>query len=286
MLIEFRYLYYLRLFDEPGDAGRGAAVYGRLHCADCHSLGSQGGAPGGPLDALSAYPSSLPLAQAMWNASAEMQREQRARGVRIPEFRGSEMAHLQAYIRAEGLRDGRDVPLLPLPDPARGERAFHEKGCSTCHGGPDASVDITRSTLSRAGSEITGLLWNHSNIMADEMRRRGVGFPRFSGTELSDLVAYLYFLGYRGVAGEGETGAEVFAQKRCSSCHAGPDGSAPDLMQGQRDNMELATAMWNHAPQMHEQMADQAVSWPKFEAGEMRDLAAYLQSLTKTRDGP
>ena len=43
------------------------------------------------------------------------------------------------------------------------------------------------------------------------------------------------------------------------------------------DSMALSAAMWTHAPEMHELMAEQAVVWPKFEAGDMEDLAAYLR---------
>ena len=39
-------------------------------------------------------------------------------GIRIPEFRGSEMTHIQAYIRAEGLRADREV----VPAAERAER--------------------------------------------------------------------------------------------------------------------------------------------------------------------
>ena len=44
------YLYYLRLFDEPGDPARGAETYARLQCAECHTLGRRGGESGGSLD--------------------------------------------------------------------------------------------------------------------------------------------------------------------------------------------------------------------------------------------
>lgn len=43
--------------------------------------------------------------------------------------------------------------------------------------------------------------------------------------------------------------------------------------------VELASAMWNQAPQMHRTMAERTSFWPKFEPGEMRNLAAYLWTL-------
>ena len=276
------YLYYLRLFDEPGDAVRGADTYARLHCDECHKLGGAGGLGGGSLDRFSAFPSPTPLAQAMWNAGPRMQQEQLRRGSPIPQFTGHEMADLQAYIRAEGLRKGREVELQPLPNPMRGAEIYRDKRCAVCHESTRGQApNITRSALSKTVSEITGLLWNHSYAMNEQMATRGIPFPRFEGTELSDLIAHLHFLGYTGEDGDPETGAVVFVEKGCADCHGAGVEDVPDLTAAleRTDRAGLAAAMWNHAPQMHRAMAEKAPFWPKFEPGEMRSLAAYLRSL-------
>jgi mono/diheme cytochrome c family protein len=276
------YLYYLRLFDDPGDPVRGADTYARLQCVGCHTLAGRGAPIGGPLDRFGAYPAPTPLAQAMWNAGPPMQREQLRLGRPIPQFTGHEMADLQAYIRAEGRRSGREVALLPLPNPVRGAEVYRSKQCGACHDrGAGRAPDITRSALSKTAAEITGLLWNHSYAMGNEMAARGVPFPRFSGSELSDLIAHLYFRGYVGEAGDARRGSMVFAEKGCAACHGQGVGGAPDLsaMLKRTDRAGLASAMWNHAPQMHRLMAEEAPFWPKFEPGEMRDLVAYLRSV-------
>jgi cytochrome c551/c552 len=276
------YLYYLRLFDEPGNAVRGADTFARLQCDGCHSLGGRVGTGTRPLDRFGAYPSPTPLAQAMWNAGPRMQQEQLRRGSPIPQFTGHEMADLQAYIRAQGRRSGRDVELLPLPSPSRGALIYRSKQCGTCHDrGQGPGPDITRAALSKTASEITGLLWNHSYAMGAMMSARGVPFPRFGGSELSDLVAYLYFRGYLGQEGDAATGAAVFKEKGCAACHGAGIAGAPDLAAALEriDRAGLASSMWNHAPQMYRLMAEKAPFWPKFEPGEMRDLVAYLRRL-------
>jgi cytochrome c551/c552 len=277
------YLYYLRLFDEPGDVVRGADTFARLQCDGCHSLGGRGGRIGQPLDRFGTYPSPTPLAQAMWNAGPLMQQEQVRRGNPIPQFVGHEMADLQAYIRAEGRRTGRVVELQPLPSPERGALVYRSKQCGACHDRPRGTApDLTRSALSKTVSEITGLLWNHSYVMGETMAARGIPFPMFSGTEFPDLIAHLYFRGYVGQEGNAARGSAVFAAKGCAECHATGVAGAPDLgaVLKRTDRAALASAMWNHAPQMHRLMAEKAPFWPKFEPGEMRDLAAYLRSLT------
>lgn len=277
------YLYYLRLFDEPGNAVRGADTFARLQCDGCHRVGGRGGTIARPLDRFGVYPSPAPLAQAMWNAGPRMQQEQLRRGSSIPQFTGHEMADLQAYIRAAGRRGGREVELQPLPSPDRGALVYRSKQCGACHDrGQGRAPDITRAALSKTASEITGLLWNHSYAMSAMMRARGVPFPSFRDSELSDLVAYLYFRGYVGEEGDAARGAAVFKSKGCSACHGSGMAGAPDLgaVLGRTDRPGLASAMWNHAPQMHRLMAEKAPFWPKFEPGEMRDLVAYLRGLT------
>jgi len=275
------YLYYLRLFDNPGDPLRGADTYVRLHCADCHNLAGNGGTGGGSLDDFGAYLTPAPLAQAMWNAGPRMQKEQLGRGRSIPQFTGNEMADLQAFIRAEGFRPDREIKLQPLPDPLRGAQVYRGKRCGTCHdSGRGLAPDLTDSVLSRTVAEITGLLWNHSYAMSAGMAAQGVPFPRFEDSEFADLIAYLYFLGFVSQEGDAAEGARVFAGKGCTSCHQGGAEGVPDLSQDRElaDPIGLAAAVWNHAPQMHSLMAEKSAFWPKFEPGEMRNLAAYLHN--------
>ena len=113
-------------------------------------------------------------------------------------------------------------------------------------------------------------------------------FPRFAGSELSDLIAHLYFRGYIGEDGDPKRGSTVFAERCCAACHKQGVGGAPDLSSVLRrtDRADLASAMWNHAPQMHHLMAEKGLFWPKFEPGEMRDLVAYLRSLAPTPGKP
>jgi cytochrome c2 len=278
------YLYYLRLFDDPGQASVGAATFARLGCESCHSLSGKGGAIGGALDAFAAYTSPVPLAQAMWNSGPKMQQTQIARGTAIPQFFAGEMSDIQAYIRERGRAkgDGR-VEFLPAPDPAAGEKVFEAKRCGTCHatkraGAPDLGEAVQRRTV----AEISGILWNHSFAMHGRMKGAGVPFPRFEGHELADLIAYLHLLGYRGHDGSAEKGARIFEERGCATCHREQRVKAPDLAQSRAgdDAVALSAAMWNHAPAMYRVMADRGVPWPRFEAGDVEDLVAYLRRLT------
>jgi cytochrome c551/c552 len=218
----------------------------------------------------------------MWNAGPLMQPTQLQHGNPIPHFSGHDMADLQAYIRAEGQRPGREVVLQPLPSPARGAAVYRSKRCGACHDGAQRiGPDLARSTLSKTVAEITGLLWNHSYAMGARMAANGIAFPQFADSEMSDLIAHLYFLSYLGKEGDPKQGAVIFTRKGCVGCHATGSSGAPDLTTSLKriDRAGLASAMWNHAPQMHRTMAQSGAFWPKFEPGEMANLAAYLRAL-------
>jgi len=276
------YLYYLRLFDDPGDPARGATVFERHRCGTCHALGGEGGDVGEPLDRYSVYASPVPLTQAMWNEGPAMRESQITTGTPIPEFSSDEMAQIQAFIRERGARPaGRSVQLLALPDPVRGEQVFRTKRCLVCHeGSRHGAPDLRSSALRLTVAEIGGILWNHSYAMQNQMRAAGIPFPRFQDGELSDLISYLHLIGYRGRAGDAARGSEVF-DRGCAACHGGAVADVPDLASSRSvdDTIALSAAMWNHAPQMHALMGERGVPWPKFEAGEMEDLTAYLRRL-------
>jgi hypothetical protein len=132
-------------------------------------------------------------------------------------------------------------------------------------------------------SEIAGALWNHASQMAQVMRSRDIAFPRFQGTEMADVIAFLYYLRFYETGGDARRGEFLYTSKGCASCHARGGGPSvgPDLSQSQAllTPLGLATAMWDHAPAMYDLAQLQHADWPLFEGDEMRDLSLYLRSL-------
>lgn len=283
------YVYYVKLFDEPGDPELGERWFREKRCATCHSVGGTGGRIGPALDRYANYIAPIMLAQGMWNHGPAMQRKQTARGVAIPTFVGREMADIQAYIRrTSGLRH-REVVFVRPPQPGKGKRLFETKGCVRCHGpggrGTGFAPDLRTATLRLRVSEIAGVLWNHSFQMSAAMQARGFTFPQFQGTEMADVIAFLYYLRFNETGGNARAGGAVFQQKGCSNCHSrdGRPAIGPDLSRSQaiRTPLGLATAMWNHAPAMYDRAQVQKIEWPGFENDEMRDLAEYLRKLAR-----
>jgi mono/diheme cytochrome c family protein len=281
------YIYYVKLFDPPGDPALGEQWFREKRCVECHNVGGTGGHVGPALDKYARYIAPIMLAQGMWNHGPAMQGKQTARGIPIPIFAGREMADIQAFIRSTSSLSDRDVVLLQPPNPANGERLFVAKGCVRCHGpggrGTQYAPDLRTATLRLSVSEIAGVLWDHSFRMSAAMQARGFAFPQFQGTEMADVIAFLYYLRFNETGGDAVSGSQVFHTKGCTNCHAldGRPATGPDLTRAVavRTSLGLATAMWNHAPAMFDVAQSRQVEWPGFAGDEMRDLSAFLRSL-------
>lgn len=76
--------------------------------------------------------------------------------------------------------------------PGPGAGVFSAKNCAVCHN--DASSGAPK--LPAAGREFSGaamvsVLWRHGPSMLDQMKAKGLAWPRFEGTQMADLIAYL-----------------------------------------------------------------------------------------------
>jgi mono/diheme cytochrome c family protein len=118
--------------------------------------------------------------------------------------------------------------------------------------------------------------------MLHAMRTRGVELPRFEGSEMANLIAFLYYLRFYETEGDVQIGERLYVQKGCAACHAPDQASvAPALSESEAvlSPLGLAAAMWEHAPSMFDLVEEEDREWPRFEGDEMRDLSAYLRAL-------
>ena len=279
------YLYYLRYLGEPGDLYRGRLLVKEKGCLTCHSVGGKGGDSAPAFDQLAKYVSPLFLAQALWNHGPEMDKQIREKGLQRPTFQKGEIVDLSAYIRYASLETAKERLYMPPGNPAQGLNTLREKNCLACHAidgrGSAIGPDFGQTQWNMSVTEIAALMWNHGSQMAQMMEQKGIGWPMFSGPEMADLIAYLYFLGFEDQAGDEKAGERLFGEKGCSYCHTptGPGpGIAPDLanLKALSSPADMAPVMWNHAPVMEEKVAERIINWPKLSGAELRDLYAFL----------
>jgi cytochrome c len=144
---------------------------------------------GPPVEQLRRPQGAYELAGRLWNHAPAMFVALRQEGHAWPEISAAEMADLMAYLQAEAARD-------PAPDISRGHVLLIRKGCLKCHRlrgeGGVVGVELAQP---RAGYESAvvwaATIWSHAPRMAEEAKRMGALYPRFSGEEMGNLVGFL-----------------------------------------------------------------------------------------------
>jgi cytochrome c2 len=172
-------LAYLRRTQKPGQAsdlssGSGEKLFLAKGCAGCHR---------GAL-ALEARPTRYSLADfaaVMWNHSFQGPTEPAPLSY-------DEMRRLLGYVvSTQFFEEGGDLE--------RGEKVFARKRCAACHDDPSSgapSRSVMAGTMTSFG--MVAAIWEHGPAMLKRMRLNKIPWPRFSGSEMADLTAYLHGL--------------------------------------------------------------------------------------------
>jgi len=174
--------------DAPGDATRGQAIFGAKQCVRCHAVRGQPSV-GPVIEELRRPQGAYELAGRFWNHAPAMFTTLRRDGIAWPEIEPAEMADLMAYLQADVSRD-------PAPDPFQGHVLLVSKGCLKCHRyrgeGGKISDELTQNNPGyQSPVAWASAVWKHAPRMAEEARRMGVPYPRFTGEEMGNLVGLL-----------------------------------------------------------------------------------------------
>ena len=166
-----------------GEPERGRVAFERS-CESCHSFGP---GVGKKIDLLQRRPPQTVTGYiaAMWN-HAETMRARAAAG-QFPKLDPEEMPHLIAFLFSQSY-------FFERGDAARGRRVFENKSCASCHERRRTEIgapDLTQSAELYSPITLTSAVWHHAPAMFEAMKRDGVSWPQFQGSEMSDLIAYL-----------------------------------------------------------------------------------------------
>jgi len=287
------YLYFLKFFDEPGDASRGRSIFNEKGCSACHPLSGKGkeGEPG--LDQFPQNISPVFLTQSIWNHGSVMIAHMVKLGMKWPLFEGTEMMDLMEYIKMNA-RGAKETAFITPGNPREGKQVFAAKGCIKCHavrgeGGKQAEdLGKRAKTFYKSLTQIASIMWNKGPSVLGKMSQTETGIPKFTPKEMADLVAYLYFLHFIDEPGTPVNGKKIFSEFGCSKCH-GLDGKPGEWMtidlskyQKAVNPMEIVAGIWNHSTEIEKAMREKGISWPRFKKGELADLLEFIRTPKKT----
>jgi cytochrome c2 len=154
----------------PAAPETGEEIFQAKGCTGCHT-GSK---------ALAGRLTGRTLADfgaSMWNHAAEM--------IQLPpELNQTEMKRLVGYLWS--------IQYFDEPgNPRRGERLFSSKGCAACHADPGGGAPRLDASTGLNAIRMVSALWRHGPRMQQQMREKNIRWPRFTNTEMNDLLAFL-----------------------------------------------------------------------------------------------
>ena len=180
-------------------------------------------------------------------------------------------------------------------DPRKGAQVLSEKGCLSCHsvkgvGGKVAADLGERPRTQRTFTELAAIMWNHAPEMREHASKQKITWKPFTGSEMRDLLSYIYLLGALDDRGNAARGKRLYVEKACASCHALREGESPalgpPLSQWGRFASPIlwAEAMWGHAARMEEMSQRLGLPWPTFTGTEIVDLFTYIHQAAQEKE--
>jgi cytochrome c2 len=187
------------------------------------------------------------------------------------------------------------VSILDGPgNPDRGERVLTEKNCNSCH----SRIAPNLKEKAKFANPVSWIaqMWNHAPKMKREMSKKNIPWPRFDGDNLIDLMAYIRKLSPPRekvylTLGNFKEGERVIRQNTCLSCHSifgKGENTGPELTlisqinkRAPRTLGQVAGLMWNHFPEMEQEMKNRGIAPVKLSERDMSNITAYLLSIQR-----
>jgi cytochrome c2 len=275
----------------PGDARKGWEVFSQKGCIQCHGMAEKGKKSIAPdlSRSPSSHLSSGGLAAAMWNHAPEMWEKMSAKLIEFKRLNDTEMANLFAFLYF--------MRYLDEPgNAAKGKEVLKTKGCIECHsiGETNGKIGPDLATWAEYTNPLlwVQMMWNHALKMKDAMDKVTIAWPKLEKNDVVDIIAYIrtfksskkedVFL----AMGDPTEGKQLFSQKGCAQCHAtqGTGKTKGANLGVQKKDFpptigQFASLMWDHFPQMFNEMKKENIKIPELSAKNIADITAYLFSI-------
>ena len=263
----FAYLYSVRFFDRPGDAGRGKQLFNDKHCADCHSLSEPAKGPGTAVSTWKSISDPVEVVQQMWTHSSAMKSAIAQRKELRVVLTGQELTDLTVYLQ-NIVPKGQFQSSLTMPDAMAG-KTLYAASCAQCHKG---SLALERRLANMTLTDVGAAMWNHVTRM--------LAVPVVNSDDMRKIVAYVWEQQYLGAPGNAGRGRKTFEEKRCASCHDDPAFPEAKFVRGEKvfSPVSMIPVIWNHGPEMQDQMKQRNIPWPRLAPEDITNLVAYLNT--------
>jgi cytochrome c2 len=280
------FLYQASSIDRAGDPGSGQRVFSQKGCVHCHAVGGSGGKAAPELSRIAAGGDANDWACAMLNHAGSMIAPIRSTLGQWPQFTGTEMNDLIAYVSLSVPRPATNARQIP-GNAERGWSVFQSR-CMQCHSvrgqggnvgpelGPEHELPLTTA-------QFASVFWNHAPEMLQHSRESGTPPPLLQGREMADLLTFLASLRYFEPTGSAIVGKRVFSERGCAACH-GSMAEGTQLGPGLKSGAEAFTtvsftaALWRHGPRMIDRAEELGLPWPTLQATDIGDLVSFLNA--------
>ncbi|MCG6537977.1 MAG: c-type cytochrome, partial [Syntrophales bacterium LBB04] len=257
-------------------------------CIECHSIAAKGGKIGPDLAMWSDYTNPILWMQMMWNHALKMKNALDKGAATWPKLEKNDVADIIAYVGSLNKPSQGKIFLAP-GDPAAGKNLFAQKGCAQCHAtqenektaGPN--LGLQKKDFPPTIGQLASLMWNHFPQMFNEMQKANMKIPELSAKDMADITSYLFSIRYFDQAGNLTAGKKIFQEKQCNVCHEVRKGGdnkkeGPNLakLKGTVSPIYMATALWNHGPQMIGRMKEKNIKWRKITDKDLINLMEYF----------
>jgi len=283
------YLSFLRYFGKQGNVFIGKKLLRSKKCLKCHSVEGKGGNIAPDFTKIDFYISPLYIAQAMWNHGPSILKAEKELGIKHIKLKGNEIVDITTALKEMTKPRISKTEYMTFGNIEKGKELYYKKGCASCHenkgSGETVAPDLTKVKFENGVLDIAEGMWNHGPVMWQKMEELKKERPVFEGSEMADLVSYIFYIQYQASTGDATKGQVVFEKKSCVACHT----TEKNMAQAQKlvalspltSPLSMVQAMWNHIPNMQDKMKEKNIKWPKLTEKDMMNLYAYLKANLK-----
>lgn len=174
-----------KVFLGVGNTENGMRAFRDKGCVRCHSIFGKGGKDAPDLGKTVSQANVTVLITRIWNHAGKMQARFQQKKLAWPYFQETEMNDLIVFLYSLNYED-------KPGDPGKGDEVFRKNQCADCHFKTDADkAKIVKDIKAADAVLFATQIWNHIPAMEAAMVTKGVPWPRMSGQNLRDVLAFL-----------------------------------------------------------------------------------------------